>query len=274
MELRCEAKDGPVWRVGLGPGDKPAVVLDPPGVEALAKLLSEAEAASHCRVLVFESVGEQFCRGMDLGFLVEHAGEDQAATLLAHARCMEQLRASSKTVICVVDGEAVGGGVGLAAAADLVLASPRASFTLPECVFGLIPAIVLPLLAERMPIQKARALTISGRKLSAAGAHTLGLVDELVDDPERLETQLRRILKQLLRISPRAVAELKRFSAELTTMPRATALERGAAQTATDLLEPETIAALAAFQAGELPPHFQRYRPQAKPPTAKTEPKP
>ena len=266
MELRCEAKDGPVWRVRLEPGDASAVMLDPPGVAALGQLLDEAEATPRCRVLVFESQPGQFCRGMDLGFLVAHAGEDQIDTLRAHARCMEQLRASSKTVICVVDGEAIGGGVGLAAAADLVLASGRASFALPECVFGLIPAIVLPLLAERMPIQKARALTISGRKLSAEGAHSLGLVDELVEDPDKLEARLRRILKQLLRISPRAVAALKRFSAELTTLTRASALEHGAVQTAADLLEPETIAALAAFHNGELPPHFERYQPPKKSP--------
>ena len=261
MELRCEAKDGPVWRVRLEPGDASAVMLDPPGVAALEALLDESEASKTCRVLVFESQPGQFCRGMDLGYLVEHAGVDQSATLRSHARCMEHLRASSKTVICVVDGEAVGGGVGLAAAADLVVASSRASFALPECVFGLIPAIVLPLLAERMPIQKARTLTISGRKLSAAGAQSLGLVDELVEDPNELEGRLRRILKQLLRISPRAVAQLKRFSVELQTLTRASALEHGAVQTAADLLEPETIAALAAFHNGELPPHFDRYRP-------------
>lgn len=261
MRLRCDAKRGPVWRVSLEPGDKPAVVLDGPGVAALGELLAEAELDTSCRVLVFESAGEQFCRGMDLDFLVAHAGEDHSAELLGHARCMESLRASSKTVICIVDGEAVGGGVGLAAAADLVLATPRASFALPECVFGLIPAIVLPLLCERMPVQKARALTISGRRVSAEGAHTLGLVDELVADRTKLEPTLRRVIKQLLRISPRAVGELKRFSASLATLSRAEALERGAAQTAADLREPETIAALAAFHSGELPPWFERYRP-------------
>ena len=261
MRLRCDAKSGPVWRVYLEPGDKPAVMLDPPGVAELGALLTEAETAPSCRVLVFESTSaSEFCRGMDLSFLVEHAGEDQSDTLLAHARCMEQLRASSKTVICVVDGEAVGGGVGLAAAADLVLASARASFALPECIFGLIPAIVLPILCERMPVQKVRALTISGRKLSAAGAHSLGLVDELVEDPDKLESTLRKVIKQLLRISPRAVAQLKRFSAQLATTSRAQALELGAAQTAADLLEPDTIAALKAFHMGELPPHFERYR--------------
>jgi enoyl-CoA hydratase/carnithine racemase len=261
MRLRCESHDSPVWRVHLEHGDKPEVVLDAAGLAQLERLLEDAEDNKRCRVIVIESSPGVFCRGMDLQFLVAHAGEDQSDKLRVYARCMERLRSSGKAVICLIDGEATGGGVGLVAAADLVIATARSRFSLPECVLGLIPAMVLPLLHERMPVQKARALALSSRNLKAEEALALGLVDELAEGPIEAEQALRRTLKQLLRASPRAIARLKRHSSEIATLPRADALERGAEQTSQDLLELETIAAIKGFMAGESPPWFERYRP-------------
>ena len=77
MRLRCERKDGPVWRVHLEPGSKAEVVFDGEGLHELDCLLDDAENSRRCRVLVIESVPGVFCRGMDLEFLIAHAGEDQ-----------------------------------------------------------------------------------------------------------------------------------------------------------------------------------------------------
>ena len=261
MRVRCDHKDTSVWRVRLEPGDEPEVALNGAGLDQLGEVLAQAEAEPRCRVLVLESVPGTFCRGMDLDFLVAHAGEDQSEKLNAYAGCMENLRASKKAVICLVDGEAMGGGVGLVAAADMVIATSRARFALPECVLGLIPAMVLPLLCERMPVQKARWMALSSRSVKADDAFAMGLVDELVDGPIQLEQALRRVLKRLLRASPKAVARLKRYSTEIATLSRADALELGADRTANDLLELETIAAIKGFMGGESPPWFERYRP-------------
>ncbi|HLT39951.1 MAG TPA: enoyl-CoA hydratase-related protein, partial [Enhygromyxa sp.] len=246
---------------GDKPGDKGEVVFDGAGLAQLDALLQAAEESRRCRILVVESMPGVFCRGMDLEFLVAHAGEDQSDKLAAYARCMERLRGSRKAVICLVDGEAVGGGVGLAAAADVVIATTRARFALPECVLGLIPAMVLPLLCERMPVQKARWLALSSRSIRADEALSMGLVDELVEGPIQLEQALRQILKRLLRASPNAVGRLKRYSSEIATLSRADALELGAERTSKDLIELETIAAIRGFMAGESPPWFERYRP-------------
>ncbi|NVB38687.1 enoyl-CoA hydratase/isomerase family protein [Pseudenhygromyxa sp. WMMC2535] len=261
MRLRCDARDGSVWRVRLEPGSKGEVAFDGAGLEQLDRLLQDADESRRCRVLVIESNPGVFCKGMDLEFLVAHAGEDQSEKLLAYARCMDRLRGSSKAVICLIDGEAMGGGVGLAAAADVVIATSRSVFALPECVLGLIPAMVLPLLCERMPVQKARWMALSSRGVKAEEALSIGLVDELVEGPIQLEQALRRNLKRLLRAGPRAVARLKRYSSEIAPMGRSEALELGAEQTAKDLLELETIAAIRGFMSGESPVWFERYRP-------------
>ena len=211
--------------------------------------------------MVIESNPGVFCRGMDFEFLVAHAGEDQSERLANYARCMDRLRSSPRVIVALVDGEATGGGVGLAAAADLVIATARSRFVLPECVFGLIPAMVLPLLYERMPVQKARWMALSGRSVKAEEALALGLIDDLAEGPIQLEQSLRRTLKRLLRASPRAISRIKRYSSEIAAVPRSEALQLGARQTAADMLELETIAAIRGFMAGESPPWFERYRP-------------
>ena len=121
--------------------------------------------------------------------------------------------------------------------------------------------MVLPLLCERMPVQKARWMALSSRSVKAEEALTIGLVDELVEGPIELEQTLRRTLKRLLRASPRALARVKRYTSEIATLDRVDALELGARQTANDLIELETIAAIRGFMAGESPPWFERYRP-------------
>lgn len=249
----------------LEPGNKAEVVFDGEGLDELDRLLDDAENSRRCRVLVIESVPGVFCRGMDLEFLIAHAGEDQSERIAAYARCMERLRCSDKAVVCLVDGEAMGGGVGLAAAADVIIATSRSVFALPECVLGLIPAMVMPLLCERMPVQKARWMALSSRNVKAEEALAIGLVDELVEGPIQLEQVLRGVLKRLLRASPRAVARLKRYSSEIATLSRADALQVGAERTALDLLELETIAAIRGFIAGESPPWFERYRSGGRP---------
>ncbi len=261
MRLRCDSQDGPVWRVHLEPDDKGEVAFDGVGLAQLDALLQAAEDDKRCRVIVIESTPGVFCKGMDLQFLIAHAGEDQSDKLLAYARCLERLRGSHKAVICLVDGQAMGGGVGLAAAADWVIATRRATFALPECVLGLIPAMVMPLLCERMPVQKARSMALTSRAVKADEALHMGLIDELVEGPIQLEQALRKILKRLLRASPRAVNRLKRYSSEIATLGRVDALALGAEQTAADLIELETIAAIRGFMAGESPPWFERYRP-------------
>jgi enoyl-CoA hydratase/carnithine racemase len=216
-------------------------------------------------VVVVEGTAGVFCRGMDLRFLTAHAGEDMSERLSAYARCIARLFTAECVVVALVDGEAIGGGVGLAAAADVVIATDRASFHLPEAVLGLVPALVLPLLQRRMPAQKARWMALSGARISAAEAHRLGLVDEVVENSLQLEHALRSLIKRLLRVNPRSVSKIKRHGEEVAALGVGEAMERGVERTAKDLLELETIAAIRGFLAGESPPWFERYKPGGRP---------
>jgi enoyl-CoA hydratase/carnithine racemase len=261
MKVRCEHKDKSVWRIRLEPGESGEVALDGQGIAALDELIADAVQSPRCRVLVLESSSGVFCRGMDLGFVTAHAGEDLSERVHSFARCMIRLRTADCAVVSLVDGEAIGGGVGLAAAADVVIATSRASFHLPEVVLGLVPAMVLPLLQERMAPQKARWMALSGTRLSAREAGKLGLGDEVVQNSVQLEHALRSVLKRLLRASPRSVSKIKRHCGQVARLDLAEAMEIGAERTSQDLLELETIAAIRDFLGGQSPAWFERYKP-------------
>jgi enoyl-CoA hydratase/carnithine racemase len=260
MQVRCEHRERSVWRVRLVAGPSGEVALDGEGIAALEDILVDAAASGRCRVLVVEGAPGEFCRGMDLRFLTAHAGEDMSERVGAYARCMVRLHTADCAVVSLVDGDAIGGGVGLAAAADVVLATRRASFHLPEVVLGLVPAMVLPLLRERMSRQKARWMALSGERLDALQAAEVGLVDEVVENSTQLEHALRGVLKRLLRASPRSVSKLKGLARDTTESDLSSAMTAGAARTSQDLLELETIAAIRGFLAGESPPWFERYK--------------
>jgi len=272
MKLRCEALDTPVWRAWLGADEAASdagrgVAIGGPGLAELEALLQRAEADEHCRVVVLASEADEFCRGMDLQGLMA-AEPDATATvrpivppaspavsIAAYARVLGLLRGARVATVCVVEGAASGGGVGLAAACDLVIAGPRASFRLPELFLGLIPAVVLPILAERVGHARARALALTGDALDADAAQRIGLVDERSDDPAR---SLAARIKYLLRCSPDAIARLKRFSAAIASLSVPDALAAGVARTSRDVERPEVRAAVAGFLAGELPPWAAR----------------
>jgi len=261
--LDTDRSDPHVWRLHLAAGASGDVTLDGPLVAELLAVIKSSDATG-CRVLVLESaVAGVFCRGMDLVGASEGAAgrREIADELRTYALCLEAMREGRAAVLAVVDGEAAGGGVGLAAAADLLIATDRATFAFPEIFLGLMPAMVLPVLRERVGPQRARWYAMSGATLTAAQGLSTGLVDRLVPDAGAAEQALRGAIKRLLRASPEAVARTKAFSVETADLGLREALARGAQRTAHDVADPETAAAIEGFLDGASPPWFARYKP-------------
>jgi len=264
MQVTTESGEAAVRRIHLtpGPGQGSQVVIDAEGLEQLEQVLEQIEQDEACRVLVLEGA----CQGMDLASLLDEEVDAEAIgeRVRRFAGCLRRLRYARQLVITVVDGPVAGGGVGLAAAADICLATVRANFGLPELVLGLLPSLVLPLLHDRMPPQKARLLCCSPA-IDAVGARDLGLVDLLVEEPTRLEQALRGVLKHALRLCPESVEGLKDLQSRILGRPCGAALETGAERTASLFSDRERVAVARAFLDGETLPWFARYNPSPPP---------
>lgn len=236
-----------VWWLRLQPGPSGHVHLNETGIAGLARAVEMGMAGS-ARVLVIESEGAEFCAGMDLAGALARPREELRAGLQRYADCLARLQSGPAATVAVVNGAASGGGVGLAAACDLVVASPQASFSLPELRYGLVPAVILPALRARLRLQQIRRLALTGEALPAARAEAWGLVDVVADDPR---TAADGLVRKLLRARPQAVATLKRW--------RDGQAVDGPGQTANDLHDPALRTALAALlEGGEAPPWFGR----------------
>jgi len=226
--------------------------LHPGSIAALHGALDRAE--KEARIVLLRSNGRVFCHGMDFGFFLESEGkgEQAAEAVRAYAGLLLRMRAYPKLIIALVDGEVKAGGVGIAAAADLVLASARSTFQLSEIFIGLIPANVLPFLAERVGAHRAAAMTLSGETYTAEEARALGLADKVLPD-EALEKETRAYLRNLLRADPAALGRAKSFAREIAGVPLREASDRAQKELLAIADRPEVRGAIAAFAEGALP---------------------
>ncbi len=253
MTIELRHTDSPVWDLQMLPDAHGLVSLSGARVRSLAQALTKA-CEFACRALVIRGGDGQFCRGMDLREVRQRRDKDKLqADLAAYANCLYTIHTGPMAVMSVVDGEVLGGGVGLMAACDVVLASARATFALPELVVGLVPAVVIPALQRRIGVHRTRWLALTGTRLSAEQALAIGLVDAVVADGPALEKRVRRELKSLLRTRPEAVARLKQANEHAACTELSEALAAGVARTSADILDPEVHAAVVAMENGELP---------------------
>jgi methylglutaconyl-CoA hydratase len=173
--IRYEA-DGGVARVTL---NRPEV-RNALGFTMLAGLTQAVDQALHdptVRVLMLDAQGPAFCAGMDLKS-VDLADPEQAARFAASLSDLYlRLLTFPKTFVCAVDGPVSGGGVGLAAAADLAWAGPRARFSLPETRLGLVPALVSVVLRRRVSAPVMNQMALGGVAFDGTQAAAQGLVD-------------------------------------------------------------------------------------------------
>lgn len=135
------------------------------------------------RLVVLRSEGAVFCAGMDLQEMQDTAALPNAAEIWqqdseVYRRVLETLTFTPCPTLCVVQGPALAGGVGLVLACDLVLATDTANFALPEPKRGIIAAMVLPLLTLRIGHSAASWLLLSGQTLFLDAARRYGLVHQ------------------------------------------------------------------------------------------------
>lgn len=204
------------------------------------------------RALVIQGNDRVFCAGADLGgnTLGGASADPRAATValsLRGAHLYSALNAFPKPVIAVVEGAAMGGGLGLASCADMVLAGPGAVFALSEVRLGLVAAQIAPFVVARLGMAHTRRLALTGSKFTAAQAASFGLVDELLADRTALDTRLDAILAEIQACAPGALAATKALLRGLQEFETA-AFSHVAAEIFADAVLGEGAEGIAAFK--------------------------
>ena len=178
--------------------------------DALLKQCERDDDGQPVTVLVIEGLPEVFCSGGDFDALA--VGEEPADPELLYDVWL-RLATGSFVTVSAVRGRVNAGGIGFAAASDIVLADRDATFSLSELLFGLFPACVLPFLARRTGMQKAHYMTLMTRSFSAEEALDAGLADAV---DESVDNLLRKHLLRLQRLGRPAIAGYKHYLAGLT----------------------------------------------------------
>jgi methylglutaconyl-CoA hydratase len=187
----------------------------------ISHAFADVEASADTRVVVVAARGNVFCAGADLNYMRAMSGFSHAenqADALKVARMFHAVHSCSRPVLARVHGDAYGGGVGLAAACDIVIASDNVNFGLSEVRLGIVAATISPHLVRAMGARQAARYMLTAEKFSAAQAKSLGLVHECVKARE-LEYETDRQARVLLSSSPAALAATKRLLADVVDVP-------------------------------------------------------
>jgi isohexenylglutaconyl-CoA hydratase len=244
------------------PGTRNA--LAPEVVAELEQALTRAENDADCRALVLRGAGGFFCAGGNVGHF--RSGLDRpaegpdpiAASNREFGHFMQRLSTLPVPVIAAVEGAAMGGGLGLACAADLVLATADAAFALSETSLGIIPAQIAPFVVARLGRPAALRLGLTGERVSGERAQRLGLVDESAADGAALDALLAQWLTRIGHCAPRANRVLKPLLQRCGLEPQGALLDQ-AAQAFAACLRDEGVEGIQAFRDKRAPAWGQRW---------------
>jgi methylglutaconyl-CoA hydratase len=163
------------------------------------------------RAVVLGGDGPSFCAGADIDWMrasVDLSQDENVADANALRRMLEAIETCPAPVVALVQGHALGGGVGLVAAADIAVAHERAVFAFSEVKLGIIPAVISPFALRKIGASAARRYFLTGERFDAATALRIGLVHEVTSD---LSGSLDLIVGELRTAGPRAARAAKRL---------------------------------------------------------------
>ena len=190
-------------------------------IEELTQALAQLADDPATRVLVLSGKGKSFSAGADIAWM-KAGGEASIAANKADAQRLADMLAAlaqfPKPTIARVHGAAIGGGMGLAAACDICIASELASFATPEVRLGLIPAAISPVVLRAIGPRQASRYFLTGERISAARALELGLAHEVVS-ADQLDDTIAHIAKTLCSGGPMAQTAAKSLIRELAYQP-------------------------------------------------------
>jgi len=230
--LRVESRGPGVACVTMA---RPAVfnAFDEAMIGELDAAFAALEADPAVRVIVLAGEGKHFSAGADLQWM-QRASQATLEWNIADARrfagMLGRIEACPKPTVARVHGAALGGGIGLAAACDIAIASDNASFAVSEAKFGILPSVIGPYLTNAVGKRQAKRLALTTERIGATEALEMGLVQRVVV-PEQLDAAIDEVVQNLLVGGPNAHREIKQLFAQLHQGPVTAEVRELTAQT-------------------------------------------
>ena len=212
-------------------------------ISELLEIYQEIAEMQHIRVVVLSGEGKSFCAGADLkwmGDVINYSYEQNLNESLQLAELFYTMYTLPKPTIAKVNGAAIGGGTGMVAVNDIVIASKRAKFSLSEVKLGLVPACISPYVLKRVGERGCRELFLTGQRIDAEQAVKFGLANQVVPEAE-LDDAVDKLINQLITSGPNALTICKDLLEKVPQM----SLEEAKTYTA------ESIAALRISDEGQ-----------------------
>ena len=168
--------------------------------EMIAAFLDDLEKADQDKdvfAVCITGAGEKaFCSGADLAVTLAKEGEDPLSGARNYAQLLKKMALFGKPLVARVNGPCLAGGLGLMLSCDIVIARSDVFFSTPEVNVGIFPMMVGALLYRNVGRKKAMDMVLTGRKIPALEAESMGLITRAVA-PERLDHEIRETLKLL-----------------------------------------------------------------------------
>jgi methylglutaconyl-CoA hydratase len=205
--LRVE-RDGPILRVAMARPERRNAF----GAALIGELTEAFADVGDARAVVLSGDGSSFSAGADVEWMrasVELGYDENVADALRLRAMLEAIDGCPAPVLAPVQGHALGGGCGLVACCDAVVAAPDALFAFSEVKLGIVPAVISPFALAKIGPSWARRLFTTGERFGSELAVRIGLVHEVSDDPAAV---VERIAGELLGAGPTAAREAKRLA--------------------------------------------------------------
>lgn len=180
-------------------------------IKELLQALQAIEDNANIRVVLLAANGKNFSAGADLQWMqrmVHYSEKENFEDAKQLAELMYRLYHLQKPTIALAQGASFGGGIGLLACCDLVIAETKATFCFSEAKIGLIPAVISPYIIASIGIRAAQRYFLTAEKFSAEEAERLNLVTEIVDATELVKRGT-TLAEQLLQYAPATLSATK-----------------------------------------------------------------
>jgi len=192
-------------------------------IDELTHCFTDLEKNGSIRVIVLRGKGKSFSAGADLKLMLQTSRmgyENNLEDGLKWANCLAAIYASSKPVVGIATGHVFGGGNGLLAACDMVIAEENAVFSFSEVKLGIAPSTILPYILKRINQSTAKYLMFTGIRFTAQEAYDFNFIDFTVYQ-QQLESLLESILTDINSASPQGIREIKNLIRKLGAITNA-----------------------------------------------------